>query len=105
MKPQVAVYVQRGYAKPTYARESYNVRAWPGLEMVCDALRRAGIEVGYCSAATAGRYRVVLVSITSGCDWYPYVAERAPWARRHYRHPSVCYAGVSPPARPASRAP
>jgi len=94
MVAEVAVYVQRGYAKPTYARETYNVRAWPGLEMVCDALRRAGIEVGYCSAATVGRYRVVLVSITSGCDWYPYVAERVRWARRPGEgHPSAVRRG------------
>jgi len=32
----VAVCVQRGYAKPTYVRENYNVRAWPGLEQVGD---------------------------------------------------------------------
>jgi len=52
MSAEVAVYVQRGYAKPTYARESYNVRGWPGLEMVCDALRRAGRR----RAADAGRW-------------------------------------------------
>jgi len=56
MSAQVAVYVQGKYAKPAYAVESHNVRAWPGLEMVCHALRHAGIEVDYCSSATAGRY-------------------------------------------------
>ena len=79
MSAQVAVYVQSRYAKPAYTVESYNVRAWPGLEMVCHALRKAGIEVDYCSSATAGRYRVVLVSITSGCDWYPFIGERLRW--------------------------
>ena len=79
MSAEVAVYVQSKYAKPAYTVESYNVRAWPGLEMVCHALRQAGIEVDYCSSATAGRYKVVLVSITSGCDWYPFVGERLRW--------------------------
>ncbi|KPK46517.1 MAG: hypothetical protein AMK72_09715 [Planctomycetes bacterium SM23_25] len=79
MSAGVAVYVQSKYAKPAYAVESYNVRAWPGLEMVCHALRAAGIEVEYCSAATVGRYKVVLVSITSGCDWYPFIGERLRW--------------------------
>jgi hypothetical protein len=49
--------------------------------MVCHALRQAGIEVDYCSSATAGRYKVVLVSITSGCDWYPFIGERLAWAK------------------------
>ncbi len=78
-RAKVAVYVQSAYAKPTYAVESYNVRAWPGLEMVCDALRRAGLEVDYCSAATVSRYKLVLVSITAGCDWYSFLAERVRW--------------------------
>ncbi|MFN3684842.1 MAG: hypothetical protein ACK41F_13055 [Fimbriimonadaceae bacterium] len=79
MSAEVAVYVQSRYAKPAYVVQSYNVRAWPGLEMVCHALRQGGIEVDYCSSATAGRYKVVLVSITSGCDWYPFVGERLRW--------------------------
>ena len=49
MSAEVAVYVQSKYAKPAYTVESYNVRAWPGLEMVCHALRQAGIEVGYAN--------------------------------------------------------
>jgi len=81
MEGKVAVYVQGRYAKPAYTVESYNVRAWPGLELVCHVLRQAGIEVEYCSSATAGRYRVVLVSITSGCDWYLFLAERLRWPK------------------------
>ena len=81
MNAEVAVYVQSKYAKPAYTIESYNVRAWPGLEMICHALRQAGIEVDYCSSATAGRYKVVLVSITSGCDWYSFVGERLAWPK------------------------
>lgn len=81
MKGKVAVYVQGRYAKPAYKVESYDTRAWPGLELVCHALRAAGIEVEYCSAATVGRYKVVLVSITSGCDWYPFVRERLRWPK------------------------
>ena len=79
MEDKVAVYVQGRYAKPAYKVEFYDTRAWPGLELVCHALRSAGIEVEYCSAATVDRYKVVLVSITSGCDWHPFVAERLRW--------------------------
>jgi hypothetical protein len=81
MSAEVAVYVQSKYAKPAYTVESYNVRAWPGLEMICHALRQAGIEVDYCSSATAGRYKVVLASITSGCDWHSFVGERLAWPK------------------------
>jgi hypothetical protein len=81
MEAQVAVCVQSKYAKPAYMVESYNVRAWPGLEMICHALRQAGIEVDYCSSATAGRHKVVLVSITSGCDWHSSIGERLRWPR------------------------
>jgi hypothetical protein len=81
MSAEVAVYVQGRYAKPAYTVESYNVRAWPGLEMICHALRHAGIEVDYCSSATVGRYKVVLVSITSGCDWYTFIGERLAWPK------------------------
>jgi hypothetical protein len=35
MSAQVAVYVLSKYAKPAYTVENYNVRAWPGLEMIC----------------------------------------------------------------------
>ena len=100
---QVAVYVQSKYAKPAYTVESYNVRAWPGLEMICHALRHAGIEVDYCSSATAGRYKVVLVSITSGCDWYPFIAERLTWPKtsrptdRHCRRRGLAERPPVPP--------
>jgi hypothetical protein len=55
MRDKVAVYVQGRYAKPPCKVESYDTRAWPGLELVCHALREAGIELEYCSAATVGR--------------------------------------------------
>jgi len=76
MSAEVAVYVQSRYAKPADTVESYNVRAWPGAEMVCHARRHAGIEVDYCSSATVGRCRIVRGPVTSGCGWYPFVGER-----------------------------
>lgn len=75
----VGIYVQSTYAKTNYANESYETRAWPGLEMVRDALTRAGIETAYCSAATVGRHKIILVSMTSQCDWWSFVGERTTW--------------------------
>lgn len=75
----IARYVQGAYAKPAYAVESFDVRAWPGLAMVVDALQRAGHEVDYCGEVTAHRHRIILVSITSACDWWSFIAERERW--------------------------
>lgn len=71
----IAILVQRNYAKPAYANENFNVRAWPGLMMIQDALQRAGYDVERCVPETAHRYKVVLVSIQAACDWYPYVRD------------------------------
>lgn len=85
MTAQVAIYVQGGYAKPGYKSESYQSRLFPGVEMVRDALERSGISVAYCSASTVTRYRVILVSLISDCDWWTYIAERRLWPRGDYR--------------------
>lgn len=78
---KVAAYVMDAYAKQTYASECHNVRAWPGFEMILDAIRRAGHIAEYAGRATAHEYDVVLVSITSDCDWWPFIAERVTWRR------------------------
>ena len=80
----IARYVQSRYAKPAYVIESFEVRGWPGLAMVVDALQRAGHEVDYCSEATAHRHRIVLVSITAACDWWSFIAERERWCPGKY---------------------
>lgn len=92
---QVAVYVQKRYAKPAYAIESYNARAWPGLEMIIDAVRRGGIDVVHCGADTVSKYKVVLVSITSACDWFPFVKERLKWPKTAKPVVIVAGAGVA----------
>lgn len=76
---KIGAYVQAAYAKPAYAVECYDARAWPGFEMVLDVLRRAGYAVEHCSAATAHEFPVVLVSITAACDWWSFIAERVRW--------------------------
>jgi hypothetical protein len=79
---KVCAYVTSSYAKQTYATESHDVRAWPGFEVVLDAIRRSGYDVEYAGAATAHNYDVVLVSITSDCDWWPFVADRMTWKKK-----------------------
>ncbi len=84
-KPKIAIYIQKRYAKPTYKTESYDVRAWPGIEMVKDDLERRGYPVGYCDRGTVADYDIILMSITAACDWYPFIAERVKWAKGDYK--------------------
>jgi hypothetical protein len=81
---KIAAYVMDAYAKQTYASESHDVRAWPGFEMVLHAIGCAGFVYEYAGRATVHKYDVVLVSITSDCDWWPFLAERATWKAGNY---------------------
>jgi radical SAM superfamily enzyme YgiQ (UPF0313 family) len=82
---KVAMYVQTEYAKKTYSVESYNVRMFPGSEMVIHELVKNGIRVDYCSSANVEKYKVVLVSITSQCDWLSFCSERITWKKGEYK--------------------
>ncbi len=78
----IAAYVCKKYAKETYTTECHDVRAWPGFEIVLDAIRRRGYDYEYAGAATVHEYDVVLISITSDCDWWPYLREMRTWRGR-----------------------
>ncbi len=80
----VSIYIQTEYSKKTYKHESYDVRIWPGLEMIRDRLERVGIQVGYCAAGSVRQTKVVLVSIVSACDWYSFVKEKVTWEPGDY---------------------
>jgi hypothetical protein len=86
---KIAAYVMEEYAKQTYAVESHDVRAWPGFEMVLDAVRRSGYTPEYAGVATVHGYDIALVSITSDCDWWPFISERVRWRSK----PSLVIAG------------
>lgn len=62
-----------------------DTRQFAGLRVVMDCLTRAGYEVEYATRATVHTYDVVLVSITSDCDWWPYIQERLTWQPGSYR--------------------
>jgi len=82
---KICVYVLSRNAKQNYANESYNVRLNAGMSVVVDILRRAGYKVEYASSATVHKYDWVLVSITSDCDWWPFIAERVRWRKGNYK--------------------
>jgi len=81
---RICAYVQGEYAKQTYSNECFNVRQWVGLSVIIDALRRAGYPVEFAGLATVHEYDVILVSITSDCDWWGYIAERERWRAGRY---------------------
>ncbi len=82
---KICAYVQTEYAKQAYATESFNVRLFAGLAVAVDIVRRAGYAVEYAGRATVHEYDLVLVSITSDCDWWDFVKERVAWRKGNYR--------------------
>lgn len=82
---KVCVYVLGEHAKSNYANESYDVRQNAGMAIVVDILRRSGYNIEYAGIATVHKYDVVLVSITSDCDWWPFLAERVRWQKGGYK--------------------
>jgi len=78
---RVCAYVMGRPAKASYAHECFDVRQNAGLMVAIDILERSGVEVELAGSATVGQYDVVLVSITSDCDWWPLIAEMAAWPK------------------------
>lgn len=88
---KIGIYVLSKYAKQAYRKECYNVRLNAGMAVVADILRRAGYtDIDYVSSANAHKCGIVLFSVTSDCDWWEFVAERAKWESGNYK---VCVGG------------
>jgi hypothetical protein len=82
---KICAYVQRKYAKQTYKNECFDTRQFVGLRVIIDSLERAGYTVDWAGIDTVHRYDVVLVSITSDCDWWEYIKERICWQSGDYK--------------------
>ena len=82
---KICAYVQEQYAKQTYKNECLDTRKFVGLRVVVDCLERAGYSVDWAGIATVHQYDVVLVSLTSDCDWWSYIAERQRWKPGNYK--------------------
>ena len=82
---KICVYVLEEHAKKTYKNESYHTRLYAGMAVVVDIIRRAGYDVEYAGKSTVHKYDVVLMSITSDCDWWPFIAERMEWQKGDYK--------------------
>ena len=82
---KICAYVQTRNAKEAYKKESYDVRINAGLAVVIDILKHSKYKVEFASSATVHNYDVVLVSITSDCDWWTFLAERVKWQSGNYK--------------------
>lgn len=82
---KICAYVQEAYAKVNYKNECMETRQFAGLRVIVDCLERAGYEVEYAGAATVHNYDVVLVSLTSDCDWWSFISERTKWQPGNYK--------------------
>lgn len=82
---RICAYVQQSYTKQTYKKECMDTRQFVGLRVIIDCLERAGYTVEFAGMDTVHRYDLVLVSLTSDCDWWPYVQERTQWQHGNYK--------------------
>lgn len=82
---KICAYVQDKYAKANYKNECMETRQFVGLRVIMDCLQRAGYKVDYAGSATVHEYDVVLVSLTSDCDWWEFIAERVKWRKGDYK--------------------
>lgn len=82
---KICAYVQEAYAKKNYKNECMETRQFVGLRVIIDCLKRAGYQVEYAGIATVHQYDIVLVSLTSDCDWWTYIAERLRWRKGDYK--------------------
>lgn len=82
---KICAYVPDKHAKANYKHESLDTRAFVGLKMVIDSLQRAGYTVEWAGKINVHKYDIVLVSLTSDCDWWPYIAERLQWPKGDYK--------------------
>ena len=82
---RICAYVQQSYTKQTYKKECMDTRQFVGLRVIIDCLERAGYTVEFAGMDTVHRYDLILVSLTSDCDWWPYVQERTQWQRGNYK--------------------
>lgn len=82
---KICAYVQERYAKANYKRECMDTRQFVGLRVIIDCLERAGCEVEYAGIASVHRYDLVLVSLTSDCDWWSFLSERTRWQAGGYK--------------------
>lgn len=82
---KICAYVQSQYAKANYKNECMDTRQFVGLRVIIDCLERNGYSVDYAGSATVHHYDIVLVSITSDCDWWPFIRERQMWEKGNYK--------------------
>lgn len=82
---KICAYVQEQYAKANYKKECLDTRQFVGLRVIIDAIERAGYTVEWAGKATVHKYDIVLVSLTSDCDWWSYIAERVKWQKGNYK--------------------
>lgn len=82
---KICAYVQDQYAKANYKNECMDTRQFVGLRVIIDALERRGYEVEWAGRATVHRYDIVLVSLTSDCDWWSFISERIKWEKGDYK--------------------
>jgi len=85
-KIKIGIYVMMKNVKRSNHKDSYNKRINAGIEIVKDILIRQGYtNISYCSEHNVNNFNIILHSITSACDWYPFIRERIKWNIGNYK--------------------
>lgn len=84
---KIGIYVLSKNTKRSYGKnDSYDKRINAGMYLVKDILQRAGFQdIKYTSNVDVATFDVILFSVTSDCDWYEFIAERAQWSKGNYK--------------------
>lgn len=82
---KICAYVQDSYAKANYKNECLDTRQFVGLRIIIQCLENAGYSVDWAGLATVHNYDIVLVSLTSDCDWWSFIGERQKWQKGDYK--------------------
>jgi len=86
--PKIAFLVYKPWRKPRRKETSWDNLSQIGPYMLIDTLRRAGIDVGFCSSDSARNYDVVMVSLTSNYDVLAFSREvfgHPDWKNRKFK--------------------
>ena len=82
---KIGLYVQQKYAKQLYANECFDARQFIGVRVIADVLKRAGYDIDYVGHNSVTSCDVILISLTSECDYWDFIRERCHWPKGDYK--------------------
>lgn len=82
---KICIYIFDRYAKANYKKECFDTRLFAGLMVIKHVLESNGHKVEFASKVNVHKFDIVLVSLTSDCDWWAFISERTKWKNGRYK--------------------